>query len=131
MESDRLEKGIQDSIIEILKKREKGKNGEMQNFGEDFLGLLLKAHYKSSQNDNISIEEIIDECKTFYGAGHGTTSILLSWTVLLLAINTDWQEKARDEVTKLFGWDPPNSDGMSRLKTVCTNYSVLQRSDYD
>ncbi|XP_071921559.1 cytochrome P450 CYP749A22-like isoform X1 [Coffea arabica] len=120
IESDKLEKGIQDSIVEIVKKREKGKKGDdKQSFGEDFLGLLLKAHYDcSSENDNISIEEIIDECKTFYGAGHGTTSILLSWTILLLAINTDWQEKAREEVTKLFGQDPPNSEGISRLKTI-------------
>nr|XP_027088523.1 cytochrome P450 CYP749A22-like [Coffea arabica] len=69
IESDKLEKGIQDSIVEIVKKREKGKKGDdKQSFGEDFLGLLLKAHYDcSSENDNISIEEIIDECKTFYG----------------------------------------------------------------
>ncbi|KAL3522884.1 hypothetical protein ACH5RR_015718 [Cinchona calisaya] len=118
IESDRLEKGIQDSIIKIVKKRENGTKGEVQSFGEDFLGLLLKANYDTNQNDNISIDEIIDECKTFYGAGHGTTSILLSWTIFLLAINTDWQEKAREEVTKLFGWDLPNSEGISRLKTI-------------
>lgn len=90
----------------------------MHGYGDDFLGLHLKAHYDSNEKDGISIEDIIDQCKTFYSAGHGTTSILLSWTILLLAIHRDWQEKAREEVVRLFGQQAPTSEGISRLKTV-------------
>ncbi|KAK2981279.1 hypothetical protein RJ640_006980 [Escallonia rubra] len=79
----------------------------------DFLGLLFKARVDTQE---ISVEGIIDECKTFYAAGHGTTTLLLSWAILLLAINTDWQEKARQEVLKVLGCGRPNSEGISRLK---------------
>ncbi|KAK2983896.1 hypothetical protein RJ640_008055 [Escallonia rubra] len=84
-ESDKLEKHIRDSFLEIIRKIEKSMNKEGSN-GMDFLGLLLKARVDTQE---ISVEGIIDECKTFYAAGHGTTTLLLSWAILLLAINTD------------------------------------------
>lgn len=119
IESEKLHIQIQESIIGIVKRREKLTAGERHGFGDDFLGLHLKAHYYDSNKKNcISIEDIIDQCKTFYSAGHGTTSILLSWTILLLAIHRDWQEKAREEVLRLFGQKAPTSEGISRLKTM-------------
>lgn len=107
-------------MLEIVKKRERlSKAGEINSYGEDFLGLLLKAHYDSNENVKLSIEEVLDECKTYYSAGHGSTSVFLSWTIFLLAIHTDWQERAREEVHSLFGQQPPNPDGIPRLNTVC------------
>ncbi|KAF3964774.1 hypothetical protein CMV_010970 [Castanea mollissima] len=66
----------------------------------------------------ISIEDLVDECKTFYVAGQETTSTLLAWTIFLLAIHTDWQEKARKEVLNLFGQQNPNPDGITKLKIM-------------
>ncbi|XP_027153445.1 cytochrome P450 CYP749A22-like isoform X1 [Coffea eugenioides] len=113
LEADKLEKRARDSVLEMVKKRQK----EISS-GEDFLGLHLKAHYASDRNSKITVQEIIDQCKTFYSAGQTTASILLSWTILLLAIHTEWQEKAREEVFELFGQQPPNPEGISRLKTM-------------
>ena len=103
----------------MVKKREqKTMTGENDSFGSDFLGLLLKANHEASENQRISVQEIIDECKTFYFAGQETTNTLLSWTVFLLALHTDWQEEARKEVLQLFGKQTPNLDGIGKLKTV-------------
>lgn len=129
MEAKKLEKRIRDSILEKVKKRQNTKTGEI-SFGEDFLGLHLKAYYTFNESDKITVQEIIDQCKTFYSAGQATTSILLSWTILLLAIHTDWQEKAREEVFKLFGQQPPNSEGVSRLKTVSKKLVQYTIKDY-
>uniref|UniRef100_A0A5B6ZL61 Cytochrome P450 CYP749A22-like n=1 Tax=Davidia involucrata TaxID=16924 RepID=A0A5B6ZL61_DAVIN len=118
IESDKLERGIRDSIIGIIKKRENAMHGEVDNFGNDFLGLLVKANHDADEDNRITVEDVVDECKTFYFAGHETTSTLLSWTILLLAIHTDWQEKVRQEVLKLFGQQHPNSEGIGRLKTM-------------
>ncbi|VVA24216.1 Hypothetical predicted protein [Prunus dulcis] len=121
IESDKLEKGIHASIIELVRKREnKAMAGEKNSFGSDFLGLLLKANHESNDNENqrISVDELIDECKTFYFAGQETTNTLLSWTVFLLALHTDWQEEARKEVLQLFGKQTPNLDGIGKLKTM-------------
>ncbi|KAL3511015.1 hypothetical protein ACH5RR_030416 [Cinchona calisaya] len=118
-ESERLEKGVRDSIIKISNKREKLQitGGEPESSG-DFLGLLLKAYHDPNLKNKISIEEIIDECKAFYIAGHSPISDFLSWTVLFLSIHTDWQDKARKEVLEIFGDNIPNAEGISRLKTM-------------
>ena len=103
----------------MVKKREKKTMaGEKDSFGSDFLGLLLKANNEANKNQGISVDELIDECKTFYFAGQETTNTLLCWTVFLLALHTDWQEEARKEVLQLFGKQTPNLDGIGKLKTV-------------
>jgi PHYB activation tagged suppressor 1 len=115
IESDKLEQRMRESIVEIIEKREKSWNGEADN---DFLGMLVKAKHDNDTDSKISIQDIIDECKTFYVAGHETTTSLLSWTIFLLSISTDWQEKARKEVLDLFGNQNPQSDAIPRLKTM-------------
>lgn len=84
----------------------------------DFLGKLIEANQDKDKKKRISVEDIVDECKTFYFAGHETTTSLLSWTVFLLAVHQEWQERARNEVTQLFREANPNSDGIARLKIV-------------
>ncbi|KAL6192912.1 hypothetical protein ACLB2K_033998 [Fragaria x ananassa] len=121
IEAENLEKGIRDSILEMVKKREQKAmttSKEEQSFGSDFLGLLVKAHHDVDVNQRITVDDLVDECKTFYFAGQETTNSLLAWTVFLLAFNTDWQEEARKEVLQLFGKQTPNPDGISKLKTM-------------
>ncbi|KAK6931018.1 Cytochrome P450 [Dillenia turbinata] len=60
--------------------------------------------------------EVYEEFRVL--ASEETTATLLAWTVLLLAIHDDWQEKARKEVFELFGQDKPGLDGIARLKTM-------------
>ncbi|XP_058009939.1 cytochrome P450 CYP749A22-like isoform X2 [Hevea brasiliensis] len=120
VESDKLEQGIRDSIINMMKRREEAAimGQSSGGFGSDFLGLLLKEHHDDNSDRIISVEDVIDECKTFYVAGHETTSSSITWTLLLLAIHIDWQDKARKEVLELFGQQNPTPDGLARLKTM-------------
>ncbi|XP_011101779.1 cytochrome P450 CYP749A22-like isoform X1 [Sesamum indicum] len=119
IESDKIEQSLHDSILSLVKKREdKVKAGESDNFGNDFLGSLLKVHHDIDPKSRISVDDIVDECKVFYIAGHETTSTLLSWTVFLLSIFTEWQEKARDEVVQVFGQEKPTAEGIARLKIL-------------
>ncbi|XP_004298349.1 PREDICTED: cytochrome P450 CYP749A22-like [Fragaria vesca subsp. vesca] len=119
IESEKVEKGIRNSIMEIVKKREKeAKAGEEDSFGKDFLGLLLKAHHATNDKQMISVDELLEECKTFYFAGQETTNTLLAWTTLLLALHPEWQEEARNEVLQFFGKEPPTYDGIAKLKTM-------------
>ncbi|MBA0737876.1 hypothetical protein Gogos_011308, partial [Gossypium gossypioides] len=119
LKSEELAKGIQDCVMKIVKKREdKFVNGEADSFGNDFLGLLVNAYHDSDENNRLSMEDLVDECKTFYFAGQETVNSLLAWIVLHLATHGDWQEKARREVIDIFGNRHPDSEGISKLKTI-------------
>ncbi|CAN6713645.1 unnamed protein product [Malus baccata var. baccata] len=95
-----------------------GISGEEASFGSDFFGLLLKAHHDASDDQRISVDDLVDECKTFYFAGQETTNTSLGWTVFLLALHTNWQEEARKEFIELFGKQAPNLDGFAKMKTM-------------
>ncbi|MBA0827637.1 hypothetical protein Goarm_012404, partial [Gossypium armourianum] len=119
LESERLANEIQDCVMKIVKNREdRVVNGEADNFGNDFLGLLVNAYHDLDDKNRLSMEDLVAECKTFYVAGQETVNGLLAWIVLLLAIHKDWQERARREVIEVFGNQNPDSDGISKLKIV-------------
>lgn len=118
IEVEKLSQGIKSSILELVRKRETEKQGETENFGSDYLGQLMKITYGSDINKRITVDQMIDEMKMLYGAGHLTTTNLLAWSVFLLALHTDWQDKARTEVLEIIGRKNPTSDGIVRLKTV-------------
>ena len=53
--------------MEIIKKREeKVMTGEGSSFGDDFRQLLVEVHHDANASLKISIEDLVDECKTFY-----------------------------------------------------------------
>ncbi|KAF6147029.1 hypothetical protein GIB67_036748 [Kingdonia uniflora] len=121
IESEKVENRIRESFIHMIRTRqEKMKNGEIDGLGCDYLGFLLRENQDVDDNKRISIEDVIDECKTFFFAGYETTTSLLAWSVLLLAIHTDWQDRARKEVLEIFeGKSPtPEDNGIAKLKTM-------------
>ncbi|KAK9085239.1 hypothetical protein Sjap_025650 [Stephania japonica] len=119
-------------LREMIEKREKAlKLGEVDN--EDLLSMLIDSNlkeiheHKNPKNVGLSIDEIIEECKLFYFAGQETTSTLLLWTIVLLSMHQEWQEKAREEVLHAFGRSKPDFDGLSRLKIIpMILYEVLR-----
>lgn len=116
MESDKLEQGIKDCVVEIIQKKDQQDNVDTSI--SDYLEELIKASHDKDDLKRIFLDEMVDECKTFYFAGHETTTILLGWTIFLLATHQEWQEKAREEVFEFFGQTNPDQDLITRLKIV-------------
>ncbi|CBI27824.3 unnamed protein product, partial [Vitis vinifera] len=103
----------------IQRKKDAIRTGQAE--GDNLLGLLLLS------NNAITLEEVIEECKQFYLAGHETTSSWLTWTVTVLAMHPNWQEKAREEVMQICGKKEPDSEALSHLKIVSMIlYEVLR-----
>ena len=100
------------------------KMGDDDLYGSDLLGLMMAANQgklkeTSKKNLSMDIPEIIGECKTFFFAGHETTSTLLTWASLLLSVNPEWQDRVREEVFEVCGrTEMPTAGSIPRLKIV-------------
>ena len=108
--------GIIDKKMKAMKAGEDGTN--------DLLGILLEANSKElgqgNSNVGMSIDDVIEECKVFYVAGQETNSILLVWTLVLLSMYPDWQDRARKEVLQVIGDDKADMSHLNHLKIVST-----------
>eukprot|EP00250_Pteridium_aquilinum_P020951 c24998_g1_i2 orf=391-1965(+) len=119
----RLSKQIETILDGIIRKRLDSTEVDSNDaLGDDLLGLMLssfKAGLQGSQpNLKLSLQDVINECKTFFFAGHETTSALLTWTVMLLSIYPEWQERAREEVINIFGLSEPDAEALNQMKVV-------------
>ncbi|KAL3631825.1 hypothetical protein CASFOL_024809 [Castilleja foliolosa] len=125
----RLEKEIRKSLVKLIKNRQTQKSwcqsderlsDECPN---DLLELMINASLKHSANNKshaiITANDVVEECKTIFFAGKHTTSNLLTWTTVLLAMHPHWQDQAREEVLRVCGSrDTPTKDHLPNLKTL-------------
>ncbi|THG21738.1 hypothetical protein TEA_000980 [Camellia sinensis var. sinensis] len=86
---------------------------------QDLLGLLLAANRGDGhQGKTFTTRELIDECKTLFFGGHETTALAVSWTLLLLATNLDWQDQLREEIKQVIGDGELESTMLAKLKKM-------------
>ncbi|KAL8131892.1 cytochrome P450 72A397-like [Apium graveolens] len=118
-----LNKMIRSSLENIIGKKTKAMQAG-ESSSDDLLGVLLES-ISSEQLQNgpinvgMSLDDVIGECKLFYFAGQETTSNILVWTIISLAIHPNWQSRAREEVLQVLGnHGKPDFDNLNHLKIV-------------
>lgn len=116
----RLDKQVRKSLMKLIEERRKKEEVLSEECPNDLLEVMIKAGSDDEYRNTITVNDIVEECKTIFFAGKHTTSNLLTWTTILLAMHPKWQELARDEVLTVCGArDPPSKQQISKLKTVC------------
>lgn len=111
-----LKMEVERLLMEIIQSRKDCVEiGRSKSYGNDLLGMLLDEIQKSG---SLNLQLVMDECKTFFFAGHETTALLLTWTAMLLASNPSWQEKVRIEVKEIFNQGTPSIDQFSKLNVL-------------
>ncbi|XP_022761130.1 cytochrome P450 CYP72A219-like [Durio zibethinus] len=111
----RINREVKKLLRDVIHKKEQAiQNGESSN--DDLLSLLLLCK-EQSEND-MSIEDVIEECKLFYIAGQETTANWLTWTLIILSMNPNWQDKAREEVVQICGKRIPIFENINNLKFI-------------
>ncbi|KAL6842598.1 hypothetical protein ACP4OV_027442 [Aristida adscensionis] len=115
----------------IVGKREMAmKQGRANN--DDLLGLLMESNIAETKQAGdskpiMTMDDIIGELKLFYFAGMDTTAVLLTWTMVVLSMHPEWQDRARQEVLRVFGENQPDFEGINQLKIVTMIlYEVLR-----
>ncbi|PHT55799.1 hypothetical protein CQW23_04285 [Capsicum baccatum] len=83
----RLEKETRESVRTLIERSSKGRENS-----KNLLSLLISASEKERE---FGVEEIINECKTFYFAGNEANTALLTWTLLLLKLEKKFFEFVR------------------------------------
>ncbi|XP_027902348.1 cytochrome P450 734A1-like [Vigna unguiculata] len=118
LNSWKLDKKMKRSLVKLIdgRKKENACGNEDTKGAKDLLGLMIGA---SATNANVTVDDIVEECKTFFFAGKHTTSNLLTWSTILLAMHPQWQVQAREEVAMVCGArDIPTKDDLLKLKTL-------------
>lgn len=90
---------------------------------DDLLDMLLEAKY--DDGNFMDEEQLIDEILILFTAGHETTSNSLTFTVQLLALNPEWQEKIYEEISSLKEQD---LDLMSYVTKCQITQQVIEES---
>ncbi|KAF8813584.1 cytochrome P450 [Phlegmacium glaucopus] len=118
----------------IQEKKRKIKEGEeigVAYDGKDLLSLLLKANMATDlpADQRISDVDILHNINTFMFAGSDTSSLSLTWTLLLLAQNSVIQERLRVELLSV---TPASSNDISKLTEdeIQSLYNIISNLPY-
>ncbi|KAL6598454.1 hypothetical protein ACP70R_046153 [Stipagrostis hirtigluma subsp. patula] len=120
-----LEQVLKESIQRSREIADEGRAPSSSACGMGLLGMLLAEMERSKKTNSgdgelmgYDAQTMIDECKTFFFAGHETSALLLTWAIMLLATHPSWQDKARAEVASVCGGAPPTADHLPKLTVL-------------
>jgi cytochrome P450 len=95
-------------LMDIVQKRRA--EGSMKH---DLLTMLMEA--RDDDEQPMSTEQLLDEIRSLYLAGHETTATTLSWTWLLLSRNPEIYAALEAEIEQVLNGHTPTADDVQRL----------------
>lgn len=105
------EKCISESLSSYDKNHQRG-------MVDGLISAANKYAEKEVHHDGITRHQIYSTIRDFIGAGIDTTSTTLQWTVLLLSIHTNIQDKMQKEIDNILGGRGPTLQDQGKLPYV-------------
>lgn len=91
------------------------------SYGDDLLGRMLTAATDGWEEDTpeFNLASVLNNCKLFYLAGQDTVANVIVFTMLMLALHPEWQDRARKEILEVICHNESfNTSLLSRLKVL-------------
>ncbi|MBO9583590.1 MAG: cytochrome P450 [Flavobacterium sp.] len=95
-----------------------------KTYVNDLLNMLLETRYEDT-GEGMSIEQLIDEIKILFIAGHETTANTLTFTLHLLGNHTDVQQRIFDEIVNV---EADTDNVVEQLQKMSYTNAVLNES---
>ncbi|KAG0271744.1 hypothetical protein BGZ95_000399 [Linnemannia exigua] len=70
---------------------------------KDLISILIRASDESSDGYTLTDKDLVEQIKTFIGAGHETSSSAMAWMLHILSTHQDVQRKLRQEMLDHIG----------------------------
>jgi cytochrome P450 len=80
----------------------------------DMLSAMLRA-VDPETGSTLTDDEICNELKTLFGAGHETTALMLTWTLYLLAQHPEIEQRLYEEAINVLGADDPTAANIEQM----------------
>ncbi|XVF23281.1 hypothetical protein REPUB_Repub13aG0022800 [Reevesia pubescens] len=117
----RLEKEFRALVLKVVKERKEATSQPEK----DLLQIVLESAERSDLGQSTN-NFIVDNCKNIYFAGYETTAVSAAWTLMLLALYPEWQDKVRAEILEICGGELPDVEMLRKMKilTMVINESL-------
>jgi len=103
-----------DSVVLGLIRARQGARESGEPPRGDLLDMLLDAE-DTETGERMTDQEVLDEVKTIFAAGHETTANALTWAWFLLSEHPEVSEKLKAELDAMLGGRPPTSADLPNL----------------
>ncbi|XP_061375493.1 cytochrome P450 714A1-like, partial [Gastrolobium bilobum] len=130
----KLEKEVDTLILKIINDRQvQNQNSSINGNQKDLLQTIVEgaasATTSNSSGKGNMNRLIIDMCKNIYFAGSESSALAVTWTLLLLSLHPEWQQRVRSEIVETYDNMLPHSfHDMDKLRKLKTLTMVIQES---
>lgn len=135
----KLQEEVETIILKVIEDHEaENQKSRTQGNQKDLLQIILEGAASATADGsgkgifghqyNIN-QLILDICKNIYFAGSESTALAIIWTLLLLALHPDWQQRVRSEIMETYASMLPHSfHDMDKLRKLKALTMVIQES---
>ncbi|MBA0780619.1 hypothetical protein Gotri_004700 [Gossypium trilobum] len=104
---------LEKEVHSLILKEVKGTTSE-----KNILQVIIEGAKKSNLSQDEMDNFVVDNCKNICFPAYENGAVPAIWTLMLLALYPEWQDKVRAEVIEICDGQLPNSSMLNKMKTL-------------